>query len=209
MTNMAKKINGYEQIYLELVKSLAGFDFSGNAPHLGLKLNPEGQVKVRFLGRDYLVDSQGAHPLDGRAAEVNHLSLVVHYAVSPGRGEPSGQFLPLRRMTGMVEGQGTFENDGVSRPLLRKFEGDLPALEAAVARLGGDYAGPDESGGLSWVFRPFPKVPLKLVHHLADEEFPADFRLLFDSSATAFMEFEALGFLAGVFVNDLCQTSEP
>lgn len=203
---MAEKINGYEQIYLDLVKSLTDFDLPGNAPHLGLRLNPEGQVAVRFLGRDYLVDAGGARPLDGRAVGVNHLSLVVHYAMSPGRGEPSGQYLPLKRMTGMVEGRGAWENDGVSRPLIRKFNGDLSALEAAAARLDGEYAGPDESGGLTWVFHPFPKVPLKLIHHPADEEFPAEFRLLFDSSATAFMEFEALGFLVGVMVDDLCQS---
>lgn len=202
---MPAKPGGYEQIYLGLVKSLAGFDLAGNARPLGLAAEPDGTVRVRFFGRDYLVDRGGARPVDGRAVGVNHLSLVVHYALSPGRGEASGQFLPLRRMTGLVEGQGSFEQDAVSRPLIKRFADDRPALEAAVARLEGAYAGPDESGGLSWLFRPFPKIPLKLVLHPADEEFPAEFRLLFDSSATAFMEFEALGFLAGVFVDEMCQ----
>lgn len=202
---MGKKPNGYEQIYLDLVKSLAGFDLAGNAAALGLEADPDGRVRIIFLGRDYWVDETGARPEDGKAVGVNHLSLVVHYAMSPGRGEPSGQFLPLRRMTGMVEGQGTFDDDAVSRPLLRKFADDRPALEEAAARLGGRYAGPDESGGLTWIFKPFPKVLLKLAYHPADEEFSAEFRLLFDSAATAFMEFEALGFLAGVLVEDMCQ----
>lgn len=202
---MSEKPKGYEQIYLALVKSMTGFDLAGNARHLGLEAGPDGAVKVRFFGRDYLVDASGASPFDGQPVEVNHLSLVVHYAMSPGRGEPSGEFLPLGRMTGMVEGRNTFESDAVNRPLLRSFEDDRPALEAAVARLEGKFAGPDESGGLTWLFRPFPKIPIKLVLHPADEEFPAEFRLLFDSSSTAFMEFEALGFLAGVFVDDMCQ----
>lgn len=204
---MVEKPKGYEQIYLDLVKSMAGFDLLGNARRLGLTAGPDGAVQVRFFGRDYLVDERGARPVDGSAVAVNHLSLAVHYVMSPGRGEPSGQFLPLGRMTGMVEGRNTFESDAVNRPLLRNFEDDRPALEEAAARLDGSYAGPDESGGLTWLFRPFPKIPLKLVYHPADEEFPAEFRLLFDSSATAFMEFEALGFLAGVFVDDMCQAS--
>lgn len=56
--------------------------------------------------------------------------------MSPGRGETSGEFLPLRRMSGMVERQNSFEHDAVNRPLFRRFEGDRLGLEAAVARMG-------------------------------------------------------------------------
>lgn len=63
----------------------------------------------------------------------------------------------------------------------------------------------DEPGGVPLIFRPFPKVVLKLVFHPAEEDFPAEFRLLFDSTATAFMDFEALSIMAGAFVDVLCQ----
>ncbi|MDR0882416.1 MAG: DUF3786 domain-containing protein [Candidatus Adiutrix sp.] len=198
-----KHINGYEQIYLDLAADLAGFDLVGNASHLGLRV-VEGGVGLRFLGRDYQVSARGVEVLDGRPVSFNHLSLAAHYAMSPGRGEPSGQFLPLRRLTGLVEGQGAYDRDGLSRPLIKKFGSDRASLEAAIDSLEGCPAGPDPSGGLAWLFQPFPKVALKLIHHPADEEFPAEYQLRFDSSATRFMAFEALGFLAGVFVQDLC-----
>jgi len=201
------KISGYERIYLDLAALLPAFDLTGNAPHLGLEPKGEG-VLVRFLGRDYQVDGQGVRALDGAPAGVNQLSLIAHYAMSPGRGEAASDYLPLRRMTGMVEGRGTYDRDAISRPLERVFEGDLEALGRAAAGLDGVAMGRDESGALVWEFRAFPKVCLRLAVQEADEEFPAEYRLLFSSNATDFMEFEALGFLAGVFTTLLTRTGD-
>lgn len=200
---MEARNKGYAQIYLDLVRQLATYDLSVNADKLGLALNDDGSVIVVFLGRNYQVDNEGVWPLDGRPVGVNHLSLVAHYAMSPGLGEPSGQFLPLTRLSGTVGEGGSYERDSVNTPLLRKF-GDQPELEAAIAAIGGAPAGRDPSGGLAWIFKAFPKVILKLVYHQASEEFQAEYRLLFDSAATRFVAFEALGFLAGIFVSELC-----
>lgn len=207
MDNEENSKSGYAQIYLDLVRQLASFDLSINAANLGLEVNDDGGVGVTFFGRHYLVDNDGVWPLDGLPVGVNHLSLLAHYAMSAGQGEPSGQFLPLTRLTGGLEGRNSYERDAVSTPLLCHFS-DLASLEAAIARIGGVFDGRDPSGGLAWLFRPFPKVVLKLVYHEACEEFPAEYRLLFDSAATGFVAFEALGFLAGVFVSELCGPSE-
>lgn len=199
-----KKISGYEQIYIDLAATLKDFDLTGNAPHLGLTVADDGGVLVDFFNRVYRVDSAGVRPLDGGPAGVNHLSLIAHYAMSPDRGEPSGDFMPLGRMTGMVEGRSDYERSTVNTSLTRKFRGVQAALAAAAEAVGGRPGERDQSGGWPWLFRPFPKVPLKLVFYEADEEFEADHRLMFDSRATDFMEFEALGFLTGVFVREIC-----
>ena len=198
-----QKISGYQQIYLDLAKKLECFNLAGNAPHLGLTAS-DGGVVVDFFNRAYRVDHDGVRPLDGGPAGVNHLSLIAHYAMSPGRGEPSGDFLPLSRLTGMVAGQGDFEKSMVDASLGRKFHGDESALAAAAEAIGGLDEGRDPSGGRVWLFRPFPKVTMKLVFHEADDEFEAEYRLLFDARGTDFMEFEALGFLTGVFVGEMC-----
>ncbi len=197
-----EKISGYRRIYLDLAEKLESFDLAGHAPQLGLTV-ADGGVLVDFFRRLYRVDRTGVRPLDGGPAGVNHLSLIAHYAMSPGRGEPAGRFLPLGRLTGLVEGRNSFEKSMVDASLGRKFRGDLQALAAVVEARGGREAGLDPSGGRSWLFHPFPKLPLKLVFHEADEEFPAEYRLLFDARATDFMEFEALGFLTGVFVREM------
>jgi len=197
---------GYEDIYLWQAAKLAGADLIGPAPGLGLDVAGPGVVRVGLFGRDYLVDESGVRPVDGGPANPNQLSLVAHYALSPGRGEPAYEFAPLGRLSGPVPGQpGTGRGmDLFAQPLARRFDRDPEALASAAARLGGRDLGQTPSGGRAWLFHPFPKVPLKLIRHEADEEFPADYQLLFDLSATAFMAFEALGFLAGLFLSEIC-----
>jgi len=205
---MAKNYGGYEGIYQWQLDELAGCDLGERASDLGLSPEPDGGLRLRFFGRDYLVSRQGVRPVDGGRVSVNHLSLIAHYAMSAGRGEPLGEFLPLRRLSGTVEGRGSYDHEAVSRPLEIKYGHNLPALRKAALRLEGREMGRDKSGGLAWIFYPFPKVPLKLVFHEPDEEFSAEFRLLFDRSAPFFMSFEALGFLAGAFVREICRDDQ-
>lgn len=198
------KKSGYEGIYQWVVGGLKGFDLAGNAPHLGLQTDDDGSVRVNFFNREYLVNADGARPVDGQPVGINHRSVVAHYAMSPGRGEPSLEFVSLDKKSGTVSGsQSAFQRESVSNPLVRKFGADQPALEAAVARIGGQPTGRSESGGWSWLFFPFPKMPLKLIYHEADEEFEAEFRILYDNRCTDFMEFEAVAFVGGLLVEEL------
>ncbi|MDR2946178.1 MAG: DUF3786 domain-containing protein [Candidatus Adiutrix sp.] len=204
---MAEKMSGYRRIYVDLAGEMAGFDLAANAPHVGLAVT-EGGVTVDFFRRLYRADATGVRPLDGGPAGDNHLSLIAHYAMSPGRGEPSGHFLPLGRLSGMIEGRNSFERSMVNGSLGRTFGNDSAALAVAAEALGGLDAGLEQSsGGRAWLFWPFPKVPMKLLFFEADDEFPAEYRLLFDSRATDFLEFEALGFLTGVFIREMCGTA--
>lgn len=205
---MTRKSGGYEQICNDLMKQLSTFDLAANAPYIGLAPNDDGSINLTFFGREYRAEAGKVCPLDGRETGVNHLSLIAHYLMSPGRGEPSYSFLPLGRMSGMVEGRGTYDRDAVNKPLASRFDGRLSDLSRAAERIGGKPEGRAPNGGLCWLFHPFPKVPVRLVHQEADLEFPADFRLLFDTTALNFMEFEALAFLAGVFVSEMCSALE-
>ncbi|MDR2934438.1 MAG: DUF3786 domain-containing protein [Candidatus Adiutrix sp.] len=200
---------GYEEIYRWQAAKLAEADLTGPAPGLGLTVAGPGVVRAGLFGRDYLVDKNGVRPADGGLASPIQLSLVAHYAQSPGRGEPAYEFVPLDRLSGPAPGQPgggrTLGRDHFDRAMARRFDRDPEALAAAAARLGGRDLGRDPSGGRAWLFHPFPKTPLKLVVHEADEEFPASYRLLFDLSAPAFMVFEALGFLAFLFRKEICE----
>jgi hypothetical protein len=201
--------NGYEGIYEWVRGRLAKADgLAGRAGRLGLTLDGEGRTLVPLFGRVYVVDTSGVAPLDGLPAPVNHLSLAGHYAMSEGRGEASGEFAALHRLSSVIDQGGIFECSSMSKTLDRKFGNDLAALRRRAAQLGGAELSDEPSGGLAWLFQAFPKVPIKLIHHPADDEFGAEYKLLFDTSATAFMAFEALGFLAGAFIGEMLSGPE-
>jgi hypothetical protein len=195
---------GYEGLYQWVIEKLPGRDLTANAGRLGLRVQADGGVVVRLLARDYRIDQKGAAAVDGLPAGPIRLSLAAHYAMSPARAEFSGDFLPLRRLSGLLEGGGNYDREAVSRPLERRFGEDVPALAEAVRRLEGRDEGRDLSGARSFIFYPLPRLPLRLLFHEADAEFPAEFRLLFPVNAAEFMDFEALAFLAGALVEDLC-----
>ncbi|MDR1657687.1 MAG: DUF3786 domain-containing protein [Deltaproteobacteria bacterium] len=196
--------SGYQKIYEWVASSLPGFDLAANAPHLGLELHPEGGVVVPLLGRNYLVETGGVRALDGNYAHFNRLSLAGHYAMSQGRGAPALDFVKLSVLSGtpMGTGGGSLERDRISGPLVKKFEQDFSGLESAISRLGGRPV-PDISGGRSWLIHALPLIVLKLIFYPADEEFEADFVLLYDRRSPEFMEFEALAFLGGSLVEEL------
>lgn len=81
----------------------------------------------------------------------------------------------------------------VEQPLARLF-GGRPGELARIARgLGGVKA---EYGDESFVFYPFPRVPLLLVLHWGDDEFPPECRVLFDRCCSSYLNTDDLKILA-------------
>jgi hypothetical protein len=217
--------SGYEKIYDWVVESLSNVDLQANAEPLGLKVHPRGGVMVSLFGQDYLVNKTGAWPMDGdldgrldgnldgrldgdidkRKADFNRRSLAAHYAASPGRGKPSMTFVKLNALADVPEGtgEGSFAKDAFCAPLARKFGSDPSGLKKAVERLGGFSDNQNRPGSHGYIFFPFPLMPLKLVFHEADEEFEAEFSVLYDSRGKNFFQFEALAFLGAVLVEEL------
>jgi len=78
---------GYDSIYLELISKLSEIDFQESADRLGLEY-VDGGVEVCFLKRGYRITLDGVKPLDGQPVNVNNLSVLLHYLLSKGQGEP-------------------------------------------------------------------------------------------------------------------------
>jgi hypothetical protein len=195
--------SGYEKIYDWVASDLEGFDLVKNAPYLKLTVASTGEVIVPLLGRDYLVSNQGVRPADGQYANFNRLSLAAHYAMSMGRGEPSMDFVKLAVLSGVPVGTagGSYDRNAMAGPIAKKYGSDFPGLEAAISRLGGRPV--PHPVGVCWLVYALPLMPIKLIFQEADEEFEAEFTVLFDRSATNFMRFEAIGFLGGSLVDEL------
>ena len=195
--------NGYEQIYIDLLPRLSECDLAESAERLGLKALANGGVTAEFCGREYLITSAGVNPTDGEAVDVNNRSVLAHYILSRGSGEPENSFLPLARMTGMIAGQIDHDRGLMVHPLLREFGDDYDKFQSAAFKLGGVFEGSLGGGGRCWSFKVLPKIPVRVVFYEADDEFPADIQIWFDRSALRFMEFECLAFLNGCFAKAL------
>ncbi len=56
-----EKVGGYKKIYQDLVDALKSINLAANAKSLNLACNQSDQVEIVFLGRTYLLGTDGVH----------------------------------------------------------------------------------------------------------------------------------------------------
>ncbi|MDR2405843.1 MAG: DUF3786 domain-containing protein [Deltaproteobacteria bacterium] len=194
---------GYEQNYQGLIKELKGCDFQESAKRLGLKALENG-AEASFMGRDFIITEDGVVAKDGLDSNPNYRSILIHYVLSKGEGEPGEEFLSLFQLPGVLRSrrQQNWKTllDG---PLFEAFGDGHHKFAPAAEALGGSYLGHHEAGGHLWEFQVLPKIRMRLVFEEADDEFPMQVRSMFDSRATDFLGFECLAFLHGCLVHAL------
>ncbi|MDR3153962.1 MAG: DUF3786 domain-containing protein [Deltaproteobacteria bacterium] len=190
------KTNAARLAYCETqLENLAGIGVKSQAEAMGLALDETGtKAKVRFLGSDCLIGNDGVTDVARRNVTVDATSVLAHYLASKGRGEPSSEFVPIGRLTGIASGAsaGTSPSDQLFKPLGDKFGSDYGAFSKAALALGARHAGLSQAGAQSFVFGDLPKLPVRADFFEADEEFDAEIKILFPSNATAFVMYEVL-----------------
>ncbi|MDR2349869.1 MAG: DUF3786 domain-containing protein [Deltaproteobacteria bacterium] len=198
--------SGYEKNYEGLTRFLKGHDFAANNARLGLTDAEGGGAVVNFLGRDYVITEEGVRALDGKPSRPNDRSILIHYAISKAGGEPGKEFLSLHQLPGHIRGNRDPGKDILNKELVRRFEGaSNPDFERAAKKVGGTFLGEHPSGGKHWHFDALPKLHMRAVFSEADDEFPVDLRVFFDSGALDHMGFECLAFLNGCLCDALVE----
>ncbi|MDI6874386.1 DUF3786 domain-containing protein [Candidatus Solincola sp.] len=135
---------------------------------------------------------------DGRMSVPPHLDslslrvLALRY-VKLSCGVPeSGEWIAYRDLPGGRFYAATLAPT-IERPLADIYGYRRGALGEAAVRLGGVRA---DFGDESFVFHAFPRVPLLLVLHWGDEEFPPECRVLYDRCCSRYLNTDDLKVLA-------------
>ncbi len=197
-----KSASNWEQYSQKQVAALAEADLASQAPALGLTVDEQGRVPVAFFGRDYLVSNRDIEARDGQPVTWSHKGVLAHYLLSLGRGSLTGEYLPIGRLTGIVT-SGSGPSDNLVKPLTEKFGADYQAFTEAARKIGGRSEGRSPSGGEQWLFTPLPYLPIQVIFFEADEEFEAEVKVLFDSSAPIFVAYEVLELVEMVLVAEM------
>jgi hypothetical protein len=188
----------YRAVQLE---NLAKLDVAAQAEALGLPLDERGRAIADFLGRRYALSNAGVEALSGPPATVDAQSVLAHYLASRGRGDLSHEYVPIARLTGISAGVGS-PSENLSKPLSDLFGARYDLFAAAAPKVGGRAVGLSPSGAQAWEFG-LPKVPVRVEFYEADEEFGAEIRVLFDSTANRFVSYECLELLTMCLVVEI------
>lgn len=127
-----------------------------------------------------------------------HALTILQYLASTTGAMPTGCFLSISdfRSGGLARGT-SFDrlNDSAIQRL-----GTYPVsvLRSAADMLGGTEL--KEKSDLTFLFSFLPYLPIKLNLWLADDDFPASGKVLFDASAETELQVEAAGTAAGILL---------
>ena len=199
----SEKPEAYEKVYQGLVERLAERDLAPAGASLGLQRRG-AEYAVPLLGREFLVGPGGVRAAGGGPAPFTHRIVLAWFLIHGGGGEPSGSFVPYRELPGGADFARTL-SQLVDARLAASFSGRLAELKQAALALGGRELPTSSASDGAWRFPALPKLPLELRFYDADEEFPAEAKLLYDITAPNFLDLECLAVLGQILVVELEQ----
>ena len=130
----------------------------------------------------------------------SHSSRIIPHLFYYSRAKDegvSGEWVKFNTLRGSWACRFSFDEEDVGK-LTTAFTEKKDALFAAIEKLGGKRA---DFGDAAFEVSFLPNVKVLLIFEAADEEFPADVRLLYDSNSVFYLPHELLGtiswFLAG------------
>jgi len=200
--------SSYDVIYEALLPKLAECNLAESAARFGLNIDVKGQIIINFLKRDYHITNTGVIPVDGKPVNINNRSILIHYVLSQGTGDPVYSFKPLFRMTTIFSSGDTGKVSMMDAPLIKIFGNNVNQLDETIIKLGGKLEISKEPYSRCWLVEVLPKIPVKIIYREADEDFPVEIQTQFDVTALEFLEFECLAFLCGCLVRALIKTAE-
>ena len=193
--------NGYEITYESVRKKLADCDFHNAIKYLGFEKTGRDSIKIDFMNREYEISREDVIPLDDRYVDVNVLSVLIYYAVSVGKVEPLYRFSLLKNFTkGMFSGS-EFSLNWMSAPLTRKFSKDYNLFKRTAQKIGMELIS-EKNSSHTWLYFLLPKIPIQLVYYEEDDEYPCDIQIMYDLTASDYLEFEPQAFLTGCFIRE-------
>ena len=160
------------------IRPARGGDLTLSIPSLG------GEIEISMPG--------GGMALPELTDSLTLRVLALRYVKLASGIPASGEWIAYRDLPGGRFYAATIPPT-VERPLAAIFGMRRGLLGEVAASLGGESAA---YGDEAYVFRAFPRVPLLVVIHWGDDEFPPDCRVLFDRCCSGYLNTDDLKILA-------------
>ena len=206
---VSEKPENYEKVYQELLADLGRLNLAELGPHLGGQLvetDSGASLKIRLLGRDYLVGPAGVTDDRGDRPHFTVRIVLSYYLLRQGSGPIAGSYIAYRETEGAFFN--AFFQAEVEQRLVRSFQDRPEKLVAAAQALGGRPGVEGLGGDITLTLPALPKITLAVIFYEADDEFPASATLLFDANAERFLDPECLAVLGQITVAGLEKAAE-
>ena len=197
-----------EQVADALEKEAVTLDFRKTAEATGCGFETiEGKetIAVTMLGRDYELRKEGLFENSLPCRDVWAKIIICDYLRRMGTRPLTGDLITLGHFPHTASHVKAFQSNA-EKKISDRFGKDAHGLKQRCSECGGREASSQVKGDFSCRFDLLPHVQLFLSFWQADEEFDADSKLLFDSSASDHIDIEYLAYLVERFAEELAGT---
>jgi len=197
--------SSFEQVSDELEKKALGEDFREAAGATGGAYASEGgneAIRLRMINKVYELRREGLFE-NGEYCSDPWIKIIIYdYVRRKGSRPLTGEWITLGHFPHTASHVKAFQANA-EKKIAERFRNDLEGLKQRSAALGGTEIAGKVKADFVCSFDLLPKVQLYLSFWLADEEFDADCKLLFDSSAEDYLDIEYLAYLLERFTGEL------
>lgn len=185
-----------EQVYDSSFTQLVEKDLPETAVKCGAGINEERKLVLKYFEKEVVADTDTRklyYDEGQKDVDIFSATIILHY-INTADGEAlSGKWISYRELP---DGMFYFRTiAGVLEPLLNKYEDSFKLLVKKVKQHNGRISSGFKNGVIIY---PFPYFPVMLILEEKSEEFDADVRALFDSSASHYMKTDIV---KGLLVN--------
>ncbi|MFY9114038.1 MAG: DUF3786 domain-containing protein [Dethiobacteria bacterium] len=201
-----KKGGGF--LNLETTLKYAANHFSAGEPHdIASKSAVEYDQTTKIFTIQLLDKKYTAHYPSGEVffssgekAPLYQTIIILHY-LNTADGTPlAGRWISFRELPGGQIYAEPFRKRAMT-PFLNAFGDSAAAFVRAASNLGGfPHA---RTGKNSMVIPVLPRVPVNLILHEGDEEFPAAANILFDAHAASYLPTEDYAHLPALIIREM------
>ncbi|MCJ7774019.1 MAG: DUF3786 domain-containing protein, partial [Desulfobacterales bacterium] len=190
------------------IETLSTDNFNDIINRSGFEVSEMSLIKAPFLNRIYTVSYPDFEFMDtsntDKEIPIQEQVLILHYLISEGYHEPSGNWVSYREIPGASFYFSAFIKRAID-PLKTVFGKNISGFLEASKYLQGR---PIDIGDAGFEYRIFPKVPMRIILWKGDEEFPSEVNILFDEIAGKILSPEDIAWMAGMHVYRLISFSE-
>ncbi|MBU2611946.1 MAG: DUF3786 domain-containing protein [Chloroflexi bacterium] len=164
--------------------------------------NGRAEIRLSLFGKPVSVTFPDLVPVEAHSGQPlpDALQALILYYLSIADGAPlEGRWIAFADLP-----DGRFYNQAFQgysgNELVKYFGDDLTALEQAARKLNGLKIA---YGDAAFAFHVLPRLPLAVVYHLGDEDFPATCKILFDASASHYLPTDVCAILGSMLTRKL------
>ncbi|GBE41172.1 corrinoid/iron-sulfur protein large subunit [bacterium BMS3Bbin09] len=195
MPELGKKIvardieHEYDAAVEPLREAMSGLNFSALVDRLGATLSGD-RLCVNCLGKKFLVDTKG------NVESICHIHLwvtvpLLKYIITGGGPGLLGKWISFDELDRGITMSSYFERRCVE-PLKQMADSHTDIFFDLLDIFGGRQPAGDFSADRSRIVHPLPRVPFLFLYWKAEDHFESKLKILFDSSADKYLDFEAV-----------------